>query len=104
MATNFLKYCTGSADRLASALAAGSLGVDCAAGVCRIYTGSVASRCKLCFWGSSTTSFPLPPSVNNGDIASFFSHGKTAAPMSKDSDNPSEYSAKFSISSSCSCY
>ena len=34
MATNFLKYCTGSADRMASAV--GVLGVECAAGVDRM--------------------------------------------------------------------
>ena len=38
-ATNFLKFCTGS-DGLALALAVGVLGVDCAAGEGRIYTGS----------------------------------------------------------------
>ena len=30
MATNFLKYCTGGADGMASALGAGASGVNCA--------------------------------------------------------------------------
>ena len=33
------------------------------------------SGLRIGFWGSSTTSFPLPSSVSNGEIASFFSHG-----------------------------
>ena len=37
VATNFLKLCTGSADRMDSALGAGASGVNCAAD--RIYTG-----------------------------------------------------------------
>ena len=36
--TNFLKYCTGSADGIDSALGAGASGVNCAAGM--IYTRS----------------------------------------------------------------
>ena len=103
MTANFLKFCTSGADGLASALATGASRIDCAACVCRIYTGSVEGKCKLCFWGSSTTSFPLPSSVSNGEIASFFSHGQKAAPMFEDSDNPSEYSTTVSISYSCSC-
>ena len=41
MATDFLKFWTSGVDGLASALAVGASGVDCAAGVGRIYTGSV---------------------------------------------------------------
>ena len=36
-----MKICTGSADGMASALATGVLGVDCVAGIGRIYTWSV---------------------------------------------------------------
>ena len=75
MATNFLQFCASGANGLASTLAAGASGIDCAAGVGRIYTGSVEGRCKLCFWGSSNAFFPLPFSVSNGEIAYFFSHG-----------------------------
>ena len=39
MATNFFKFCISS-DELALALAEGVLGVDCAAGEGKIYTGS----------------------------------------------------------------
>ena len=92
MATNFLTFCTSGADGLASTLAVGASGIDCVVGVGRIYTGSVEGRCKFCFWGSSTASFPLPSSVSNGEIASFFSYGKIAAPMFEDSYNPSKYS------------
>ena len=66
--------------------------MDCAAGEGRIYTRSregaagsglpvawavvlgfnvVGSGLRIGFWGSSTTSFPLPFSVSNGEIASF---------------------------------
>ena len=38
--TNFLKFCRASSARLALALAAGVLDVDCVAGEGRIYTGS----------------------------------------------------------------
>ena len=38
--TNFLKFCRAGSARLASALAAGFLDVDCAAGEGRIYTRS----------------------------------------------------------------
>ena len=31
----------------------------------------VGSGLRICFWGSSTTSFPLPSSVSNEEIASF---------------------------------
>ena len=104
MATNFLKYCTSSEGgmALASAAGAGASGIGYAA--CRIYivyTWSVEGRCKFCSWGSSTTSFPLPSSFNIGE---FFSHGQTAAPIAEDSDNPSEYSTKFSISPYYSSY
>ena len=40
MATNFLKFCSIGSDGLALALAAGVLGVNCAACEGRIYTGS----------------------------------------------------------------
>ena len=40
MATNFLKYCTGSADGIDSALGAGASGVNCVARVDWIYIGS----------------------------------------------------------------
>ena len=40
MATNFLKYCTCSADGMASALGAGALGVNCADGEGRMCTVS----------------------------------------------------------------
>ena len=67
--------------------------MDCVAGEGRIYTGLgegaassgllvawavvlgfnfVGSGLRIGFWGSSTTSFPLPSSVSNGEIASFF--------------------------------
>ena len=78
MATNFLKYCTCSADGMA--LAVGVSGVECAAGVGKtcIRSGEGAagseprgSGLRISFWGSSTTSFPLPSSVSNGEIASF---------------------------------
>ena len=66
--------------------------MDCAAGEGRIYTRSgegaadsglpvawavvlgfnfVGSGLRIGFWGSSTTSFPLPFSVSNEEIASF---------------------------------
>ena len=82
MATSFLKFCTGSADRMT--LAVGVPFVSCAAGLGRVCIGSregVAgseprgSGLRIGLWGSSTTSFPLPSSVNNTEIASFFSHG-----------------------------
>ena len=57
---------------------------------------------RISFWGSSTASFPLPSSIINGEFASFFFNGQKPAQMSEDSDNPSENSAKVSISSSCS--
>ena len=92
MATNFLQFCTSGANGLALALAAGASGIDYVVGVGRIYTGSVegvvgngllvasavalefnfvGSGLRIGFWGSSTTSFPLPSSVSNGEIASF---------------------------------
>ena len=84
------------------------LGVDCAAGVGQMYTGSlegatgsgllVGNEFKTSSWGSSTISFPLPSSVIKGRISSFFSLGKTKAHISEDSDNPSDNSIKSSIS------
>ena len=47
MATNFLKYFTGSADRMDSALGAGAAGFEFAAGVGKIYTESIGGRGKL---------------------------------------------------------
>ena len=73
-ATNVLKYCIGSEGGMDLALAVGVLGVDCAAGVDKVYTWTVEGRCKLCFSSSSTTSFPLPSSVSIGEFFSFFSH------------------------------
>ena len=49
MATNFLQFCTSSANGLASALVVGASGIDCVAGVGKIYTRSVEGKCKLCF-------------------------------------------------------
>ena len=90
MATNFLKYYTGSADGMA--LAVGFSFVNCAAGLGRMCTWSregaagngllgawavelgfnfVGNGLRISLWGSSTTSFQLPSSVTNGEIASF---------------------------------
>ena len=73
-------------------LVVGVSSVECAAGVGRMCTWSregdsdsgllvawavelrfnfVGSGLTIGFWGSSTTSFPLPSSVNNREIASF---------------------------------
>ena len=78
------------------ALAVGVSGVECAAGVGRMCTGSgegaacngllvawavalgfnfVGNGLRICFWVSSTASFPLPSSVNRGRIYSFLLHG-----------------------------
>ena len=103
MTTSFLRFCRAGSDGLALALAAGVLGVDCAAGVGRVYTWSVEGATgsgllvawAVGFWGSSISSFPLPSSVSIGEVSSFFSHGQTAEPVFEDS--------KFSISPSCSC-
>ena len=75
------------------ALAVSVSGVECAAGVGKMCTGSgegavgnemlvawavalgfnfVGSGLRISFWGSSTASFPLPSSVSNGEIASFY--------------------------------
>ena len=89
---------------MASALAIGVLGVDCVAGIGKIYTWSVEGVAGsgllvawvVGFWGSSISSFPLPSSVSIGEVSSFFSHGQTAEPVSEDS--------KFSINPSCCCY
>ena len=106
------------------ALIVGVSGVSCAAGVDRMCTWSgkgaaasellvawavalgfnfVGSGLRIGFWGFSPAPFSLPSSLNKGRISSLFSHGQLVAPMIEDSDNPSEYSTKFSISSSCSC-
>ena len=62
----------------------GVSGVECATGEGRICIGlgegaagsePRGSGLRIGFWGSSTTSFSLPSSVSNGEIASFFSHG-----------------------------
>ena len=74
------------------ALAVGVSGVECAVGVGRMCTRSgegaassgllvvwamalgfnfMGNGLRISFWGSSTTSFPLPSSVSNGEIASF---------------------------------
>ena len=90
MTTNFLNFCrTGSA--IDVAFVVGVLGVDCVAGVGKMYTwlvegatgsgllvawvvavgfNSVENGLRTCFLGSSTASFPLPSSVSNGEIAS----------------------------------
>ena len=78
------------------ALVVGVSGVKCAAGVSRICTrlgegaaGSgllvasvvalrfnlVGNGLRISFWGSSTASFPLPSSLSNVEIASFFLNG-----------------------------
>ena len=101
-------------------LAVGVSSVEYAAGVDKICSGSgegvagsgllvagevtlgfnfMGNGLRISFWGSSTASFPLPSSVNNGEIASFFLDGQTAAQMSENLDNPSENFAKVSISS-----
>ena len=82
---------------MASALVVGASGVECAAGVGKICTGSregaassgllvawavalgfnfVGNGLRISFWSSCTTSFPLPSSVINGEIASFFLDGQ----------------------------
>ena len=82
MATSFLKFCTDSENKMA--LAVGVPCVSCAAGLGRVCIGSGEgavgsepreSGLRIGFWGSFTTSFPLPSSISNGEIASFFSHG-----------------------------
>ena len=111
--TNFLNFCrTGSA--IDVDFMVGVLGVDCVAGVGKMYTWSVegatgsgqlvAWAVALGFnlgigrmigsWVPSTVSYPLLSSVNNGEVASFFSHRQTAAPT-KDS--------KFTTRPSCGC-
>ena len=66
------------------ALAVGVPCVSCATGLGRVCIGSGegaagneprGSGLRIGFWGSSTTSFPLPSLVSNGEISSFFSHG-----------------------------
>ena len=91
-ATNFLKYCTGSADGMDFAV--GTSRVGCAAG--RVYTrlGEGASGSGLFmawvvdFWGFSISSFPLPSSVSIGEVSFFFSHGQKVAQIYEDSDSP----------------
>ena len=79
MATSFLKFCTSSVDRMA--LAVGVPCVSSTAGlgwVCiGLGEGAASSKPKgsglrVGLWGSSSTSFPLPSLVSNGEIASFF--------------------------------
>ena len=81
----------GSVDEMTFTV--GVSGVECAAGEGRIYSGSgegaagsgllvawavvlgfnfVGSGLRIGSWGSSTTSSPLPSSVSNGEITSFF--------------------------------
>ena len=91
MATNFLNFCRTCSARLA--LVVGASEVGCGAVEGRIYTWSVEGATGsgnfmawvVDFWGFSISSFPLPSSINIGEVSSFFSHGKTAAPMSEDS-------------------
>ena len=83
MAANFLRFCrAGSVDGMAFAV--GVLGVECATGEGRmcIRSGEGAagneprgSGLRIDFWGSSTTSFLLPSSVNKGMISSSLLHG-----------------------------
>ena len=82
---------------MTSTLAVCALGVECVVGVGRICIGSgegaagsrllvawvmalgfnfVGNGLRISFWGFSTTSFPLPSSVSNGEIASFFLDGQ----------------------------
>ena len=96
MANNFLKFCTNGTNGLALALVAGASGIDCAASVGRIYTGSVegaagngllvawavglgsnfvGSGLRISFCGSSIASFPPPSSVSKGRISSSLLHG-----------------------------
>ena len=78
MATNFLRFCR--ADSVSGMAFAGDVsGVGCAVG--RIYTrfgsreGTSGSGLFVAwavdFWGSSISSFPLPSSVNIGEVSSF---------------------------------
>ena len=62
---------------MASALGANASGVNCVAGEGRVCTGSGEGNGLLVawavdFWGSSISSFPLPSSVNIGEVSSFF--------------------------------
>ena len=50
---------------------------------------------RISFWNSSTTSFPLPSLVSNGEIASFFLDGQKATQMSEDSDNLQKILQKY---------
>ena len=91
MTTNFLLYCTGSADRME-----GVSCVECAAGLGRLCTWSgegvagsgllvtwavtlgfkvFGSDLRISFWVSSTVSFLLPSSINKGRIYTFLLHG-----------------------------
>ena len=67
-----MKYCTGSADGMDSALGAGALGVDCAVGEGRMCTGSgLFLGWEVEFWGSSISFVPLPSSVSSEEVSSF---------------------------------
>ena len=68
MATNFLQFCTSSANGLALALAACASGIDCVAGVGRIYTRLVEGRCKLCFGGLLLLPFHYLPQSTMGRL------------------------------------
>ena len=93
---------------MASALGVGASGVNCATGEGRMCTGSgkgaagsgllvawavvlgfnfMGIGLRIRFYGFSLVSFPLPSSVNIGEITSFFSHGQTVAPIYEDSNN-----------------
>ena len=58
------RMCTGSGEGIASS----GLLVACAVALGFNFVGS---GLRIGFWGSSTTSFPLPSLVSNGEIASF---------------------------------
>ena len=92
MATSFLRFCRAcSVDRITFPVGVSS--VEHAAGEGRIYCGSgegvtgsgllvawavvlgfnfLGGGLRIGFWGSSTTSFPLPSSVSTGGMDSFF--------------------------------
>ena len=78
------------------ALVVGVSGIECVAGVGRMCTRSgegdagsgllvawavalgfnfMGNYLRISFWGSSTASFPLASSINNGEIASLFLDG-----------------------------
>ena len=86
MTTNFLKFFSIGSDGVAFMVGASGVG--------KMYTCSVewatdsgllvGNGFKTSSWGSSTVSFPLPSSVINGRISSFFSLGKTTAHIFED--------------------